>query len=363
MLIKNLFSESYTEAREKFIAAAQNTNGELFSFKHESQQGKNKEDLYTDVLVLGDKDAKKFIVISSATHGVEGYAGSAMQVGFLKNNLASEFHADTAIVLIHALNPHGFSNDRRVNEDNIDLNRNFIDHKTEKTDSSLYAKVQPFILPEKYIDQYGEINRNEIDRYIEKNGLPDYQEALCSGQYSDDKGVFYGGKKVTWSQSTWQKIVSKVLSNANFVAHMDIHTGLGPYGYGELMYAGEVNGEGYKLASTWFGDNELTCPSLGNSSTAPVNGTLCGSWSKHKNITIASFALEYGTVPLLDMLEAVRADNWLYINGEVNSDLGRKIKAQIRAAFYIEEDKWKTMLWERFSQVSQQLRVGTNKVK
>ena len=31
--------------------------------------------------------------------------------------------------MIHALNPFGFAHLRRANEDNVDLNRNFVDHE------------------------------------------------------------------------------------------------------------------------------------------------------------------------------------------------------------------------------------------
>ena len=63
----------------------------------------------------------------SGTHGVEGYCGSGIQIGFLKEGLFAELPDDMSVVLLHAMNPYGFSNDRRVNEDNVDLNRNFLD--------------------------------------------------------------------------------------------------------------------------------------------------------------------------------------------------------------------------------------------
>jgi len=65
---------------------------------------------------------------------------------------------------------------------------------------------------------------------------------------------------------------------------------------------------------------------------------------------IAGITLEYGTIPRKeDMMNAVRADNWLYAHGhsDVESPKGRAIKAQIRAAFYPEHDDWKEMVVER----------------
>ena len=55
---------------------------------------------------------------------------------------------DTALVLVHANNPHGFAHQRRVNEDNIDLNRNFIDFDAKTPESPEYAELHPALVPE-----------------------------------------------------------------------------------------------------------------------------------------------------------------------------------------------------------------------
>ncbi|HEX6118581.1 MAG TPA: DUF2817 domain-containing protein, partial [Dongiaceae bacterium] len=47
------------------------------------------------------------------------------------------------------------------------------------------------------------------------------------------------------------------------------------------------------------------------------------------------------------MMNAVRADNWLYVHGDLASPQGRDIKARIRAAFYPDKDDWKDMVVER----------------
>ncbi len=73
-------------------------------------------------------DADRLFIISSGTHGPEGFSGSACQLALLNDELsrrASE--RGIALLLIHAVNPFGFSHLKRTNEDNIDLNRNFND--------------------------------------------------------------------------------------------------------------------------------------------------------------------------------------------------------------------------------------------
>ena len=68
---------------------------------------------------------------------------------------------------------------------------------------------------------------------------------------------------------------------------------------------------------------------------------------KPQGIAFTGMALEYGTRPLLEVLNAVRADNWVHHHGDLESPLGRKIKRQVREAFYCDKDDWKDMLFEQ----------------
>jgi hypothetical protein len=55
-------------------------------------------------------------------------------------------------------------------------------------------------------------------------------------------------------------------------------------------------------------------------------------------------ALEYGTLPINDMLMALRADHWLHIHPEASDELKQSIKAQIFAAFYTDTDVWRDQI-------------------
>ncbi len=95
---------------------------------HENPAVPDGEGLFTDVALLGRSDGRAMLALCSATHGVEGFAGSALQTGLLADGIGARLDPDTGLVLIHAINPYGFAHLRHANEDNVDLNRNFIDH-------------------------------------------------------------------------------------------------------------------------------------------------------------------------------------------------------------------------------------------
>ena len=120
------FSADYTQARTKFLDAAKAAGARIEAYRNPSR-GPEGSTLFTDTAWLGPMDAKRVLVTLSATHGVEGFCGSAVQSGSLAGGLANDLPSDTAFLSIHAINPYGFAWLRRVTEDNVDLNRNFID--------------------------------------------------------------------------------------------------------------------------------------------------------------------------------------------------------------------------------------------
>ena len=149
-----------------------------------------------------------------------------------------------------------------------------------------------------------------------------------------------------WSRLTSETIMAKYLSTAKNVTVVDYHTGLGPRGYGERIGNGKPGTPGWDLADELWGD--VTSFDDGSSSSAPVTGISLEAWERGMpQAKVAAIALEFGTLPLDQVLLAVRADNWLHAHGDLNSDLGKRIKRQARDAFYQDADDWKMMVWSR----------------
>ena len=143
------FSGTYAEARAKFLEAAAERGAAVESFVHPAHRGALGEALATDVALIGAIDAKKLLLVTSGTHGPEGFCGSGTQVATLNDaDLLSRLQqAGVALLLVHAVNPHGFSHLHRTNEDNIDLNRNHIDFNAPLPVNAGYAEVEPLVLP------------------------------------------------------------------------------------------------------------------------------------------------------------------------------------------------------------------------
>ena len=350
MNTSSFFSASYVEAREKFLAACAARGLTVESLPNPNAKGRDGESLFMDIARIGAADTMKVLFLMSGTHGVEGYCGSGAQIGLLQTGMFSDLPDDTSVVFIHAMNPYGFSHDRRVTEDNVDLNRNFLDFSKPSRPESDYGKIHEHVLPSDWEGPAKDNANAALLQYISDHGQPAFQQAVSGGQYTHADGIFYGGAKPTWSNETFISVLKNYGSAAKVAGFVDFHTGLGPYGYGEPISDGSSDVKA--RAKRWFGD-DVTDPHKGESTSAPLVGTIpSGVEATLPDAAIAFIALEYGTRDINTVLSALRGDNWLYHKGDLDTDLGRQIKREIRDAFYPEEDEWYRHVWARAHEVA-----------
>ena len=126
MDLTRFFRPDYQSARAAFLVAAQGCGAVLESVSH-PEPGPDGQPIATDVAWIGPRDAERVMVVLSGTHGVEGFCGSGAQLHWLLGPGPAALPRGIAALLVHAVNPFGFAWQRRVDHQNIDLNRNFID--------------------------------------------------------------------------------------------------------------------------------------------------------------------------------------------------------------------------------------------
>ncbi len=344
------FSESYAEARTKFCGAAATAGGALRSWLNPHARGPAGELLYLDTALFGPADAPNMLVLISSTHGVEGHCGSGAQISWLATGGAARLPGDTGALLVHAINPYGFAWTRRVNEDNVDLNRNFVDHDKAYPKNDGYLAIADAVLPRDWNESSKAETQRTFDAYAQKHGAFGLQGALSGGQYSHPDGIFFGGHRQTWSNRTIRAIARQELGRARSVAVIDFHTGLGPFGHGELICAVPPSSKSFPRARAWYGD-ELTSPEGGTSTSAIVVGIMTDAFPQElPDAQVTPVAIEYGTYAVPEVLGAVRADNWLHHRGDLKSPLGRELKADMKERFFPAGDKWREMVWARADQ-------------
>ena len=242
----NIFSVEYNEAREKFrVAVRQQNNAELYTLPILDD-----ESLTIDVAILpGSRPGA--LLHSSGTHGVEGYAGSAIQLAFLES-LKKEDDNDNkendrpTIVLIHAINPYGMKEYRRPNEHNIDLNRNaiigdfdeFVQNRPPNIANyeTFRHFVSPTMAPSKWFMTIGFFL--QAIPLLLRHGYLALKQVLVAGQYHHDRGIFFGGTQHEPSLLKLKELVEslELLDNdVDPLVWIDVHTGLGKFGKDTLM--------------------------------------------------------------------------------------------------------------------------------
>jgi len=351
------FSPDYRQARAAFLAAAQKAGASFTHHPHPLTDPEG-EALATDVAWMGDKNAENVLVLLSATHGVEGFNGSAAQVDFL--NSAAPLPDNVAALLIHAANPHGFAWLRRVTENGVDLNRNYVDFSKSLPVNPGYEELADAIMPDSLDAQALQACDARLSDYRAAHGQLAFEKALSAGQYTHPHGLFYGGTASTWSRTTCERIAADFrLSERKHVALLDFHTGLGPFGYGEPICDHSPTSHAVTLARRWYGDS-VTEPALGTSSSVAKSGLSDYGWQDLIGPQLVFIALEFGTYAFDNMMQVLRADHWLHAQGEVDwhAPQTQAIKTAIRRQFYPDTPDWEEMVLLRSRQCIRQAISG-----
>jgi Protein of unknown function (DUF2817) len=352
------FAQSYAQARTKFLGALDAAGLDVESHPH-PMRGRDGELLAMDVVLEGAKDARSLFILSSACHGVEGYCGSGIQVSLLRDAAwhAAVRRSGVAVLYIHALNPYGFSWWRRTTQENVDLNRNFHDFSKPLPANPRYDELAHLLVPSTWPPS-AEVNAG-IASFLAKHGERGFQEAVSGGQYEHPEGVFFGGRNPTWSHVTLRHVLQAHGARCARLAWIDLHTGLGPNGVAELISAcRDADVAALKRARQWWGQG-VTSLADGSSISAPLVGLMWqAAYEECAQAEYTGMAMEYGTIPMLDVMHALRADQWLENHPETAPDVARAIKQQTRDAFYTDTDAWKEQVLTQAHDAARKALIG-----
>ncbi|MFP6687387.1 MAG: DUF2817 domain-containing protein [Polyangiaceae bacterium] len=335
------FSPDYRTARTRFRKSAESL-GCRHAGVEIGAEGPNGEALTIDFARFGPKDADQLLVVSCGTHGVEGFFGSAVELAMLEQRLPERrLPEGVALLFVHAVNPYGFSHIRRVNEDNIDLNRNFMldgdafegaDPGYTAFDSMLNPTsppggVDPFVL------------RAALN--IARHGMPAMKNALVQGQYEYPKGLFYGGKGPSASQRILKSELPEWVGSAQRVVHLDLHTGMGKWETYVLAVSRSIDDPSTRWLKKHFGDDKVEALDP-NGVLYEIRGVL-GTWlqSLFGDISYHCMLAEFGTYNPLRMISALRAENRAAHWGSPGDAQFSRAKHGLKEAFAPASASWR----------------------
>ncbi|WP_249674772.1 DUF2817 domain-containing protein [Pseudomonas abieticivorans] len=349
-------SPSYRTLRERFLSAASAAGASLTRYAH-PLAGPFGEALSTDVAVLGNPQAKRLLVALSGTHGVEGYYGSDCQSRWLESLAGRTLPDDVAIVMVHLINPWGTAWMRRVNEDNLDLNRNYLDFTQPLPDNPAYAAVHDLYTCASLQGPKRDAADARFAALIDEHGWPGLMSIVEAGQYQFADGLFFGGVGPSWSNRTLRDIIKQHLSHAQEAMTFDLHTGAGAYGHPMLMTITQAPypalADAQALFGPWLytlitGANTLSDTGVAATSTGYTSQALVDALP---GVRLMPFVIECGTYAGPQVHQHLRDDHWLHLYGDPLNATGARIKRGLLEQFYPADSDWQAVVWLRTRQI------------
>ena len=323
-----MFHPTYIEARRAFRTAVEEAGG-----RHDALTvvpgTTPEEDLTIDVAVFGQ--GGRVLGLSSGLHGVEGFAGSAIQLQMLSNGLPE----DVKVIFFHALNPFGMHHIRRVNESNVDLNRNFLAPTEPYTGcSDGYHRLNGMLNPARPTRNWEFMIPKAIWQIL-RHGMPALKTALAGGQYAYPKGLFFGGAQLERSPALFLDAIDRLYAGAEQIVHIDFHTGLGKSGSYALLIDTEAGSAEHLQLREAFGDR-IQPWDAGHGVAYKIRGGLPEAISRNASRNTAVLTCEFGTVSALQVIDALREENQATHWGGDSA----KAKAKLLAAFRPPSKAW-----------------------
>lgn len=339
---QHFFSPDYASAQERFRADAARAGAELHTLPL-SAKDPGGESLTLDIAWLGNRQPHKALVHVCGIHGVEGFAGAAVQLALL-DSLPS-LAGDCALVLVHVLNPYGMSHLRRANENNVDLNRNFFFGTAGWEGAPAgYATLDRFLNPPYPPARVSSFHIRLLLAELSL-GESSIRQAVAGGQYDFPRGIFYGGSGLEEGPRRYGEWLGDRLKGVAELFVIDLHTGLGGYGEQSLFLRSETDADRLEAS--------LGLP-VSPDSRSRQSGVMGyehegGHSGIYRHLLPEAVAIcltqEFGTYEGRRLLRALRAENQHHHFGDDRLDHWSKIR--LKAMFCPEDFHWRSQVVSR----------------
>ena len=346
------FSESYFEARAKFRQLADLAGLETFVLPVVG-------DMYTIDVAISRGTDPGVVIHMSGTHGVEGYAGSAIQMAYMEGLARAAGTGSSpqpTVVLVHAVNPYGMAHFRRFNEENVDLNRNGL-HEDEWPDAlqrdpnlAGYADFDSVLFnpphAPTWVDAYVRVWL-QAGLNIARHGFVHMKRAIVAAQYHKPDGIYFGGTRLQKSHRVLRDFIREQIREKGTVTIVDVHTGLGPSGRDTLMpevRAGsnlDILSEADKYFPGAFAVNDIAAGrgdvAAGYEQTIGNTGKYYTRMFEHARKPFL-VTQEFGTLPGVFVARAMILENQAFVYAPQEQPAWSTFS---RDAFYVRTREWR----------------------
>lgn len=306
-------------------------------------RGLEDEQLAIDAARVGSEHPQTLVLLTSGVHGVEGFVGSALQQLWLAH-YAHELPRGVCVLLLHAINPYGFAHGRRVNENNVDLNRNALTQFPGPQNVG-YPSLNRWLNPCSRVSMLDDFMLRGVWHRL-RLGKPALQQAVAGGQYNFPQGLFYGGTSTQESLSIIADLLADPwLHDARTVLHIDLHTGLGARGSYEMLLDYAPKSAEFAAFTRWFDPAHVVSDHAEGATNYVAHGMVTELIERaFATARTYSTVIDFGTTTATRVLKALRAENRLHHYGASNPHRAARIRAELLEAFYPSDSAWRETL-------------------
>jgi len=226
------FPTSYAESRQRFLAYQERLSARWPASQPGRHAIENHPDLSIDWLWAPPRQKEHLVLVSTAEHGIEGFVGAAMLKVFVEEFAARLDPETTGLLLVHTINPWGMQHHRKTDQNNVDLNRNFVfDQDFDPAANPEFHRIAGLINPQRplrpplleNISFWG-----GVLRALATSGVDTISSAALLGQRHTPNGFFYGGAGYAESTQVLINLYRQALAEYRSVIQIDMHSGYGP---------------------------------------------------------------------------------------------------------------------------------------
>jgi octopine/nopaline transport system ATP-binding protein len=321
MVRPDRFPLTYDECRERFRWTVTNA-GLRFDAHPITARGLHGQELTIDVTTIGAAHPRRALLVLAGVHGDEGFSSSTLLCDAIDrwagDGSDPALADDSAIVLIHGVNPWGMSYWRRQNESNVDLNRNWgRDERVELPRNPGYAELHPHLVPGGDRPPTAESLLDVTRALVAERGYAWVKSAVSEGQYTHPDGLYFGGDRTEESNRILADLVGARLAGTDEVLVVDLHTGHGTFGTYTLLSPVAPDHPDDAWVREVFGDDRVECTASPDATTGPKHGQIAtGLASVVPGATWRTVTMELGTISDTRMIVNERAEHWVHFHGD-----------------------------------------------
>lgn len=350
------YPNDYTDARKRFTDSISGLGGEIGKWRI---PGAKDADLYVDHVYFAPKtEPDQLFVITSGIHGLEAYAGSAIQSLFLKKFWPYIDRESTGFLIVHCMNPYGFKYHRRCTENEVNLNRNSsLGTELFKSRNSESLRLSEMFVPKKSVDSLQSELLRRLSRHEDKVsfgdvGLDTFTKAVSAGQFTSPQGLEFGGLVPEPQTRALGERLKEIMPKYRDIVLLDLHTGLGERGRLHLLGDGDPRSINQTLFDELFDREEDQKVYEFTPSDAegfyPTFGALNGLFPElaTPQQRVLALTMEFATMGHDLEAQLNGLNRWMLEHqgahyGYANPEIEQTVKAQYLDRFFPNDPAWK----------------------